>query len=829
MPNRKNLLGFKTKPMIRKLLISFFIFQFALLVVYGQPGRELRGTWFTTAWRIDWPPLGTAQTQINSMISMFNQLEAANINAVFFQVRPFADAFYRSNYEPWSHLLGANAAARGVDPGYDPLALAIKEAHKRGMELHVWLNPYRFESTAGEFAGRPGNYAQTHPHLIINHDNRTYFNPGHPQTTQLIKNIVADIVHNYNIDGVIFDDYFYPSNMPNSLDDHTFAAFGTAAFINRYYPDITRGNFRRASVNNMIKEVNDTIKSINPALVFGVSPAGIYTTNSAVAAFYGTTLPVGITGNNNWATINCDPLAWLNEGSIDYISPQLYWQIGGSQDFVTLTQWWGLQAKRYGRHNYPSLGSYRLYSAKSVEIEGQSLAEQNAAGRLAWVQEDEVSDSEKSGWAVTEIGNQIIANRANPNNTAQGLIFYNTNSLLNPSKNLAGYLRNDLFSQKTIFPQLTWLPNPTLSAPEITRLGVVGGDDSVVAMDFNSNQKRFLVYGWTQQPTSKNTPPNFVQVAFKNQFSNVMHRNNQFFAASELARNNAIGPMSAPKQWITHNPPQVTIANGATLCNGALITWTGVPATEQYHVLFFDNQQESNIIHTVNTTLNPSLEINNINFEGQRTYFYRVASIIGTGVAYSQLNSFTAGFPRRITVNHPAQGQGMVPLSTVAQWQVMPGVSSYSLQVATNVSFEPSSIIINQTGIGQNIFSFSLPHGNTQYFLRVAGVNNCGTGNWSSTIGFTTTTVVSVVEPEISLVNVFPNPTTGTVYLPYLTVVGERTVRIFNNAGQVVLTSSFTNPDRIDQIDLKSLPTGFYFGEVKLKNGDLFMFKILKN
>jgi len=809
---------------MRKFLISLLIFHFSFIIGFNQPQREMRGTWFTTAWRIDWPPIGSAQAQINQLILMFNQLEAANINTVFFQVRPFADAFYKSSYEPWSHLLGANLAARGNDPGYDPLALAIKEAHKRGMELHVWLNPYRFESTAGEFAGRPGNYSQTHPHLIINYNNRTYFDPGHPETTQLIKNIVADIANNYDIDGVIFDDYFYPSNMPNSFDDHTFATYGTAEFINRYYPDITRGNFRRASVNNMIKEVNDTIKSINPSLIFGMSPAGIYTTNSAVAAFYGTTLPAGITGNNNWATINCDPLAWLKEGSIDYISPQLYWVIGGNQDFVALTQWWGWQAQRYGRHNYPSLGSYRLYSTKEGE-EADGVVRLNGSP----VKKSSNKTNDKSGWPVTEIANQIIANRNNPNNTANGLIFYNTNSYLNPDKNLAGYLRNDLFSDKTILPHLTWLPNDDFEIPIVQSIGTIADDPSVVALDINSDKDRFLVYGWTEQPTTKDTSPDFVQVAFGSEFSNIMHRNFQYFAVAEYARNRAAGPMSENIPLQSFDAPIINAQSGATLCEGSQINWTGLPAIESYQVIFFDNQYQSKIINSVDVGEDKFFQINNSNILGQTNHYYRVRGNIGNQTSYSALDSFFVGFPKSTTINHPSNGDGMVPVNTVAQWQLLPEASSYSLQVATDGSFSESSIVIDQTGIGQNIFNLSLPQENTQYFLRVAGVNSCGTGNWSATVSFTTYPGVNVVEPEIRLVNAYPNPTTGQTHIPYSEIVGKRRITVYNAASQVVYNSEKTQPTNQDIIDLSFLPVGFYSGIITTSSGNHFQFKIFRN
>ncbi len=763
---------------------------------------------------------------------MFDRLAAANINVVYFQVRPFADAFYRSAYEPWSHLLGSSLASRGVFPGYDPLALAIDEAHKRGMELHVWLNPYRFESTSGEFAGRPGNYAQTHPHLIINYNNRTYFDPGHPETTRLIKNIVADIVHNYDIDGVIFDDYFYPSNMPSSFDQHTFNSFGNEAFIRRYYDGplfttLTRGDFRRASVNNMIREVNDTIKSINPALMFGVSPAGIYTTNNLVAQYYGTILPAGITGNNNWATINCDPLAWLKEGSIDYISPQLYWPIGGSQDFIILTQWWGQQARRYGRHHYPSLGSYRLYGTKSND-EFVSMQSEIPANNESQQTEPLF---EKNNWAVTEIGNQITANRNSPNNTANGVIFYNTNSLLNTSKNLAGFLRGDLFAQKTIFPILAWLPAPALQKPQIIDIGSIAGDASVAIINTNSNADRFLLFGLNEPPAAKNTlpVPEFLQVAFGTDFSKILHGNYSYLALTEYARNKTIGEMSGFVNFNKIDSPVISHHNGAIVCEGNDIRWNDMQGIGQYRLLLFDGMSTaSGLLFETTTTNQPYFTINSQWVEGQRTYFYRVKAIDGQTASYSLTDHFSTGFPSTPLVNHPAEGQQNTSFTTVAQWQHLPEATSYHLQVSLNVGFEPNSLILDRQGIVQNISNITLASGNTVHYLRVAGLNACGRGQWSPVVQFRTTSGVFVEDaPPISL-KAYPNPANNRFFLPYHQNPGKRTISLFNASGQKIWQHERDDDTLLDEFEMAGLPAGFYTGIVRTKNGKFMSFKVIK-
>jgi uncharacterized lipoprotein YddW (UPF0748 family) len=815
---------------MKRFLLFFLIAHFSFLISTAQPGRELRGTWFTTAWRIDWPPIGTAEAQKNKMVSMFNSLEAANINTVFFQVRPFADAFYQSAYEPWSHLLGSSTASRGNDPGYDPLALAIKEAHKRGMELHVWLNPYRFESTAGEFSGRPGDYAQTHPHLIINYSGRTYFDPGHPETTQLIKSIIADIVHNYDIDGVIFDDYFYPSNLPTSYDQATFDAFGDEAFIRHYYDGplfqtLTRGDFRRASVNNMIKEVNDTIKSINPALVFGVSPAGIYTTNALVAQYYETTLPPGITGNNNWATINCDPLAWLKEGSVDYISPQLYWQIGGSQDFITLTEWWGWQGQRYGRHHYPSLAAYRIYPTKS----GEGPFDHKVSLEFGIADHYDKNLAEKNNWPVTEIENQILANRNSLFNDALGLIFYNTNSLLNTTKDLAGYLKGDLFAEKSIFPLLTWLENPELSAPEILSVGSLAGDPNVAILNIDSEVDRFIVYGWNEPPPpTKDNGADFVQVAFKNTFSTILHRNYPYFAVAEFARNRAVGPASEFVEYYPIDAPALSLINGAIVCEGEEVLWPEMPGIGEYQILFFSNQFDDQVLFQTPVFSENYFAIDNTWFEGQQTYFYRVMAKDGTIGSYSQPDYFITGYPSTTEINSPNQGQENVSFSAVVQWGLLPEATTYSLQVALDPLFTQESIVVDRSGISQNISNINLEAGNTDHFVRVAGVNNCGTGRWSPVVQFTTTSGVFVEELSHKVLGAYPNPASNRTFLPYPGSLGRRSISLYNTSGQRVLLLERNDDNKLEEIDVSSLLPGFYTGVVSAANNTRFTFKLIK-
>ena len=263
--------------MKKNIYIVVVLLVCALQMVVGQsPKRELRSTWLTTVWRLDWPsvtvpaPTGTneaerlaaIQQQKNEFIGILNSLKAANMNAAFFQVRSMCDAMYQSSYEPWSAYI---SSVRGANPGYDPLAFAVEEAHKRGIELHAWLNPYRYSTSSSTHGELPVDYYNTHRDWLLAYDSYLkILNPGYPQVVSQIKKVVGEIVNNYDVDGIVFDDYFYAYGGTSAVLDSTAQRL--------YKPSGKNVNdWRRENVNRMIKAVYDTIQSVKPYVTFGVS------------------------------------------------------------------------------------------------------------------------------------------------------------------------------------------------------------------------------------------------------------------------------------------------------------------------------------------------------------------------------------------------------------------------------------------------------------------------------------------------------------------------------------------------------------------------------
>ena len=402
-----------------KNFLLFIFLSFCISLQSIEPQREFRANWVATVGNIDWPKtkITTAgnQTQINAqkaeLINILDKMQAANMNAVFLQIRPMADALYQTQITTWSSYL---TGTRGTNPGYDPLAFAIEEAHKRGMELHGWMNPYRYTNSTTTHSST--DYMQVqHPDWILSFStNEKILNPGLPAVRTHIAQVTKEVIVNYpDIDGIVWDDYFYISAITSGNQDAT--TFQT------YNPQaLTVKDWRRDNVNKTVKEVYDSIQAINPGIRFGVSPRGIWSISTTAANKYGVTLPQGITGADNYNEIYCDALAWLSQGTIDYISPQLYWATyptgGTGQDYNVLAPWWQSIANKYGRHFYSSQALYR-------------------------------------GWDTAEIGRQINKNRS-VNTVSPGSVFYNTSYFLSVS--YGPYLETNFFQTLILPPVISW-------------------------------------------------------------------------------------------------------------------------------------------------------------------------------------------------------------------------------------------------------------------------------------------------------------------------------------------------------------------------------------
>jgi uncharacterized lipoprotein YddW (UPF0748 family) len=356
------------------LFASDFVYQ-PVTIAPPPPPREFRGAWISVvASNQDWPSepgLPVAQ-QKAELISLLDRAAQLHFNAVIFQIRPSSDALYASPIEPWSERL-TGTMGRAPEPFYDPLAFATAEAHKRGLELHAWFNPFRALHPLSKSIVAPNHITKTHPELVREYDTQYWLDPGEPAVREHVLRVVMDVVRRYDVDGVTIDDYFYPYPVKNALgrkldypDDASWQKYGLRS-------GVARDDWRRQNVNQFVQSVYQSIKGAKPWVKFGISPFGIWRPG----------YPPQIKGLDAYASLYADSRLWLASGWVDYLSPQLYWPADApQQSFPVLLNWWAAQNVK-GRHLWPSLNDYNVgkeWPAEEVARQVETAREQSVGG-----------------------------------------------------------------------------------------------------------------------------------------------------------------------------------------------------------------------------------------------------------------------------------------------------------------------------------------------------------------------------------------------------------------------------------------------------------------
>lgn len=407
--------------LLKRSALAAVLLAIAALPMSSGVKREVRSVWMATVWALDWPSSTSSTTaQKNEMVKYLDVLQKNNFNAVYFQVRTMSDAFYKSSYEPWSSYL---TGTRGKDPGWDPLAFVVEECHKRGMECHAWVNPYRF-STGSNWSTAQDQALKSAGMLLAytksDGKTTTILNPGLESVRKRIVDVCKEIISNYDVDGLVFDDYFYPEGIPvtSSAGDYDLWQESGAS--------MTFGDWRRNNVNQMVADVYKMVQHQKPYVRFGISPAGAACTSAAVAAKHGIDrCPVA----SDWQYdgIFSDPVAWLEAGTIDYISPQLYWKTNHKTNpFGPMTKWWSYVAKHFGRHHYASHSISFLNSSNTT-----------------------------SDWE--EIGKQVQFSRDYTENEAPGAVFYSAAYVTGKKQSGFGeWLQVNKFQNKALTPAIDW-------------------------------------------------------------------------------------------------------------------------------------------------------------------------------------------------------------------------------------------------------------------------------------------------------------------------------------------------------------------------------------
>lgn len=407
------------KPISKKITPPFIKLPVEKPLNLPEINREFRGVWIATVANINWPSKNNLPTeqQKTEAIDLLDLIAANNFNAVVFQARPSADALYNSKLEPWSFFLSGETG-KAPNPYYDPLEFWITEAHKRGLELHVWLNPYRAHHTTGGKISSE-SLVKKMPDQIVKLKNGTYWmDPSDDETQDHVSAVVKDLVKRYDLDALHFDDYFYPyaeynygADFPDSKSWNIYLKSGGT---------LSKPDWRRGNVNKFVKRIFDEIKQEKSNVQFGISPFGIWKPG----------FPADVKGSSQYDELYADAKLWLNQGWIDYFAPQLYWKMDApEQRFQSLFDWWQSE-NTYKRHLYPGLNTVGV---KNV--------------------------SKRS----TEIYNQINAIRASSNGS-KGEIHYSIAGISKDSE-MQNMLKNKAYKEKALVPLSPWIKTPVLAKP----------------------------------------------------------------------------------------------------------------------------------------------------------------------------------------------------------------------------------------------------------------------------------------------------------------------------------------------------------------------------
>ena len=689
----------------------------------ATPHREFRSAWVATVWALDWPETigsgaNTMAKQKASIDRMLDSLHRCNFNAVNFQVRSMCDAMYQSSYEPWSSYL---TGTRGLNPGWDPLEYVVEACHARGMECHAWVNPYRFSSNGINQWSTAADEALKSSGILISSGTYVVLDPAKQETIDRIVNVCREIATNYDVDGILYDDYFYPDgiNSDSSAPDY-------AEWQNSGTP-LSFAAWRRDNVNRMVRSVYEMIQEVRPEIRFGISPAGVACTNSTLAASYGVR-PCPSGSDWQYNGIYSDPLAWLQAGTIDYISPQVYWRIGNtSADYGKITPWWGEVAHKFGRHVYISHSISNITSSS-----GESL--------------------------LRKFLDEVNLNRETNEDAAPGSIFYSCKYLyrMGADEELATYLGRTAYTRPALPPAMSWKPGTDPG----TVTSLASADHVLTWNGFNGYKYSIYAIPNSVDP-SQFVPEAQYLVAVSYEPRYVLPANlwfGYYFAVCPVDRmNNEFAPTilvpDASQQLAA--PVLVSPADGEILPDPFTFSWEAVTNAQGYMIEIAHDEAMTDIFLRATTT-NTTLSLPQIKDLKPGTCYWRVRSCAeGWYDGVSETRSFT---PSLFTVIYPEQGQEDVHPSFTATWLTAGLDNEATLEIATSSTFSESSIVFSGTSTTGtlDIPKFTLVCG-TIYYLRVRMMVN-GVEKITNPITFTTSFLVA--EPPV-----FAVPTAGgTLY-----------------------------------------------------------------
>ena len=726
-------------------LLAAFVASF-VIAADMPPKREQRGIWMT-AYLSDWPSgaITASNTPIvqNACRKMLDTMRVNHINVVYYHVRAMCDAMYNSAYEPWSSYV---SGTRGVAPAFDPLGYLVEEAHKRGIEVYAWVNPYRYGHGDNKWGQSDRDYIYTHPEWLLTTSFETVLNPGIPEVRQRVVDVCKDILEKYDVDGLVFDDYFYNQDNPSfSLDADLYNAYRAAGGT------MSQGDWRRENVNQMVKDVNDMVKTTKPWVRFGIGPAGVACTAQSVADKYGVEpCPVGSDWQYN--QIYSDPMAWVTRGTIDFLAPQVYWKTTGT--YTGVTTWWGKMAARFNRHIFIS----------------------------QWIPDEE-------GWTLAEFVKQghvmrdAMAAGGNP-----GMVYFRYSTWRNKKEVIDGkvrqlrtWLKDSLYSTIALNPAPAWLKpeqnyntvnNLNYSEGTLTwdsipnvRYVIYAIPDGVEDRDFHC-QAQYIdgVTYWASY-----TLPNNKRDGYRYAVTILDRWENEYAPATP-----GVVPVQATK------PVLVYPEDGAEVPELSFLQWSGDAATYVVQV-YADEQMDSLVAHVEVDSM--SCPLPRIPGLKAGTYWWRVvARGLNQWDCASDLRQFTLG---QMRITSPASAATSVPLMPVITWTAGAPGTSYVLELSTTATMNnPDSICLTAAQWQVPRYCFA---GATTYYARVTATY--GTATVVTPVSSFTT--VEVIPP----VPVYICPAEGDAVLYQTSVVKFEPVEGVGSL-RVQISSSESFPTR---------------------------------
>ncbi len=736
------------KRLILIALLAAFVASFAYSA-HMPPKREQRGIWMT-AYLNDWPSgaVTTSNAPIvqNACRKMLDTMRVNHINAVYYHVRAMCDAMYNSAYEPWSSYV---SGTRGVAPGFDPLEFLVQEAHKRGIEVYAWVNPYRYGHGDNKWGQSPLDYVHTHPEWLLTTSYETVLNPGIPEVRQRVVDVCKDILLKYDVDGLVFDDYFYnQDNPPFELDADLYNAYRAAGGT------MSQGDWRRENVNQMVKDVNDMVKTVKPWVRFGIGPAGVACSSPAVAEQYGVEPSPGSDWQYN--QIYSDPMAWVTRGTIDFLAPQVYWKTTGT--FTPVTTWWGKIAARFNRHIFIS----------------------------QWVPDE-------TGWTLEEFVKQgRVMREAMSAGGNPGMVYFRYGTWRNKSEKIDGkvrqlriWLKDSLYSTVALNPAPAWL-RPDQSYQTVTNLSY---NDGSLTWDSIPNV-RYVVYTIPDGVEDKDFHCQAQYIEGVSYWASytlpVAKREGYRYAVTILDRwENEYAPATpgaVPTQ--ATKPELVFPEHGAEVPELSFLQWSGDAAT--YMVQVYRDEQMDSLVAQVEVD-SMSCPLPQIPGLVSGTYWWRVvARGINQWDHASDLRSFTLG---QMRITSPATAATAVPLEPVITWTAGASGTTYVLELSTTASMN------NPDTVRLNVPQWAVPKyklaGATPYYVRVTATY----GGATVVTPVSSFTTVEVIPPVPSYL--FPTEADTVLYstdvLRFEPVMGPGSLRVQISASETFPARSSYN------------------------------------